>query len=72
LWEDEGPAILKRVAKKNPQAILAAMVALVPKGQVVDEAQRVYVISDRPLTAEEWSLKHCGGLPIPEPDGTPH
>ena len=68
LWEDQGPAILKRVAKKSPQSILAAMVALVPKGRVVDETQRVYIISDRPLTPEEWNLKHAGGLPIPEPD----
>ena len=72
LWEDQGPAILKRVAKKNPQAIVAAMAALVPKGQVANDTQRIYVIQDRPLTADEWAAKHCGNVPIPEPDGTPH
>ena len=66
LWEEQGPAILKRVAKKNPQAILAAMVALVPKGEAVDEAQRVYIIRDTPLTPEEWQQKHAGGAPLPE------
>jgi hypothetical protein len=40
LWEEEGPAILKRLAKKDPRAIVAACVALVPKGVEVD-AKRV-------------------------------
>jgi hypothetical protein len=57
LWEHQGPAVLKRIAKKNPQAILAAMVSLVPKAQVVDETQRVYIIRDTP-PAIDWRPQH--------------
>jgi hypothetical protein len=64
LWGDQGSAILKRIAKKSPQSILAAMVALVPKTQDVDNIQRVYVMRDTPLTPEEWQEVHAGGAPI--------
>jgi hypothetical protein len=72
LWEDHGPAILKRIAKKNPQAILAAMVALVPKAQVVDETRRIYRMRDTPLSPEEWKQKHAAGVPLPKTGETPH
>jgi hypothetical protein len=32
---------------------------------VMDETQRVYVISDRPLTPEEWHKEFADGEPFP-------
>jgi hypothetical protein len=64
LWEDQGPAILKRVAKRNPEALIRVMASLVPKEMAVDETQRVYIIRDEPLSAEEWQ-KEFSDEPMP-------
>jgi hypothetical protein len=65
LWEDQGPAILKRVAKRNPEALIRVMATLVPKEMAVDETQRVYIIRDEPMSAEEWHKEFADGEPFP-------
>jgi hypothetical protein len=64
VWERLGHQAIEKVAKKDPRSFVYAALALVPREHVVDEVQRIYIIRDTPLTAEEWQEKHAGGAPI--------
>lgn len=68
LWEEQGFAILQRVADESPEKLLAEMIQVLPKDfQVSIDQQNVkFVISDSPqLTAQEWYERH--GILNPEP-----
>ena len=61
LWDEQGSAILQRVADENPEKLLAAMVQVLPKDfQVtVDQKNVKWVINAQPvLTTEQWMEKH--------------
>ena len=65
LWGEQGPHILRRVAKESPEKLLAAMVQVLPKNfQVSIDQQNVrWVINQTPRMNElEWIKKH--NLPI--------
>ena len=65
LWEEQGFAILQRVADEHPEKLLAAMVQVLPKDfQVSIDQQNVnWVINASPPINEiEWRTKH--NLPI--------
>jgi hypothetical protein len=65
LWEEQGFAILQRVADEHPEKLLAAMVQVLPKDfQVSIDQQNVkWVINQQPHTNEiEWRTAH--NLPI--------
>jgi hypothetical protein len=67
LWNEQGSAILQRVADEHPEKLLAAMVQVLPKDfQVsVDQQNVKWVINAQPvLTTEQWMEKH--GLNSPE------
>ena len=68
LWDEQGFAILQRVADDHPEKLLAAMVQLLPKDfQVsVDQQNVSWVINASPkaLTVEQWRKMH--GLDSPE------
>ena len=62
LWDEQGPEILRRVAKDEPSKLLAAMVQVLPKDfQVTVDQQNVkWVINAQPvLTTEQWMEKHA-------------
>ena len=61
LWEEQGSAILQRVADEHPEKLIAAMVQVLPKDfQVTVDQQNVkWVINAQPvLTTEQWMEKH--------------
>jgi hypothetical protein len=67
LWADPkygGMVLLKRVARRNPEAILRVAVALAPKKVALDVEQAVYVISDHEMTPDEWAAKWCDPEPV--------
>ena len=60
LWDEQGFAILQRVADEHPEKLLAAMVQVLPKDfqlSVNDNNVR-FVINAQPLTELEWRRKH--------------
>ena len=61
LWDEQGFAILQRVADEHPEKLMAAMVQVLPKDfQVTVDQQNVkWVINAQPvLTTEQWMEKH--------------
>lgn len=69
LWEEQGSAILQRVADEHPEKLMAAMVQVLPKDfQVsVDQQNTKWVINAQPLlTNKQWLEKH--GLDSPAID----
>ena len=60
LWEEQGPDILRRVAKDEPSKLLAAMVQVLPKDfQVsVSNDSTHWVINAQPMTVLEWKEKY--------------
>lgn len=58
LWEASGFDMLLKVAKSDPAMFARLAVSLIPKQLEVDARQAVYVIGDRPLSADEWANKH--------------
>ena len=60
LWDEQGPEILRRVAKESPDKLLTAMVQVLPKDlQVtVDQKNVKWVINAKPLTPLEWLQEH--------------
>jgi hypothetical protein len=66
IWNEGGREALRKVMKKDPRSIILVVAGLVPKEMIVDETQRIYIIRDTPLTAEEWHAKHAGAVPIPD------
>ena len=60
LREEQGPKILRRVAKDDPAKLLAAMVQVLPKDfQItVDQQNMKWVINAKPLTTLEWMQEH--------------
>ena len=68
LWDEQGFAILQRVADEHPEKLMAAMVQVLPKDfQVTVDQQNVkWVINASPkeLTVEQWRELH--GIDSPE------
>ena len=67
LWIEQGPEILRRVAKESPDKIMGAMVQVLPKDfqvSVIDESRGKWVINAQPLSIEEWQKMH--GLDVIE------
>lgn len=65
VWEKHGIKAIEKLAKNDPRSFVTIVAALVPKEQVIDETQRVYIIRDEPLTAEEWQAQFSDE-PMPE------
>lgn len=68
LWDEQGSAILQRVADENPEKLLAVMVQVLPKDfQVsITEDNARWVINAQPMSIAEWERAH--GLNVnPEP-----
>lgn len=66
LWADPkygGLTLLKRVSRCNPEAILRVAVALAPKQVAIDAEQTIYVLSDRPISGDEWAAKYADPAP---------
>jgi hypothetical protein len=67
LWADPkygGMVLLKRVSRRNPEAILRVAVALAPKQVSLDVEQAVYIISDKPISADDWAAKYADPEPV--------
>jgi hypothetical protein len=62
LWEEQGSAILQRVADEHPEKLMAAMVQVLPRDfQVsVDQQNAKWVINASPkeLTEQQWRKVH--------------
>ena len=60
LWDEQGSAILQRVADENPEKLLAAMVQVLPKDfQVsITEDNARWVINAQPMSISEWEAEH--------------
>ena len=61
LWDEQGSAILQRVADENPEKLLAAMVQVLPKDfqvSVTDDSQGRWVINAQPTSISEWEAEH--------------
>jgi hypothetical protein len=71
-WQQHGREAVERLAKRDSRSFVYAALALVPKEMISEEPRRVYIIRDTPLSVQEWAEKHCGNVPIPEPDEPTH
>jgi hypothetical protein len=72
-WAKYGTAALQKVARDDPSTFVRAAIALIPKQVGLEiESKPIYVISDAPISDEEWVAKYCEGdagiappLPLP-------
>ena len=67
LWDEQGSAILQRVADEHPEKLMAAMVQVLPKDfqLTVDADQARWVINASPrLSEQQWRQMH--GIDSPE------
>src|SRR5262249_41030320 len=60
-WAKYGFACLKWLAMNDKATFVHVALALVPKQlkAELEGKKAVYMISDKPLTAEEWEAKYC-------------
>jgi hypothetical protein len=59
VYREHGQAALEHLATNDRGTFVRIVAALMPKEITIDEERRVYRISDRPLTPEEWAAEHC-------------
>jgi hypothetical protein len=62
----KGKIVVLRCSEETARALHIAWKVWPDRILIVEKTQRVYVISDRPMTAEEWQAEFCGGEPIKE------
>jgi hypothetical protein len=55
VYEERGREVLENLAEHEPGVFMRIIASLVPKEIDVAETQRIYLISDRPMTPEEWA-----------------
>jgi hypothetical protein len=53
-WEAHGIEAIRRVLRESPGDFLKICASLLPRQIKADVDQTVYLLSDHPLTAEEW------------------
>jgi hypothetical protein len=61
-WERHGAACLEWLAANDKPTFVHVALALIPKQAKLDVEQvqkPIYLISDRPLTDDEWAAKWC-------------
>jgi hypothetical protein len=64
VWARHGKAAIENVARTNPATFLWLVVAVIPKKER-DDQNVDWVMSDRPISNEEWAAKYS------EPEGAP-
>jgi hypothetical protein len=60
-WQRHGPAAVEWVAKNDRPLFVQICASLVPRNikAEIEETKAVYVMSDRPLTEEQWCAEFC-------------
>jgi hypothetical protein len=50
--------------RDQPSAILRAAVAILPSKVEVDAEATIYVLSDKPISGDEWAAKYADPTPV--------
>jgi Family of unknown function (DUF5681) len=59
-WEKHGVAALEWVAKNDQATFVRCAAAIIPKNLNIESSNVMWIVSDRPLTDEEWVAYCCG------------
>jgi hypothetical protein len=56
---EHGRAALERVAIEDPSTFVRVAASLLPKQVELEERAAQYIISDQPMTADQWEAEYC-------------